>query len=220
MQTLIRGPQVNTEQRKQPVGIIVTAIVLFALAGLLSGFAIGGFVRSQKNSLNNLPNQTSTSSKKHTTPTPTPTASTDHPIPMGIPVVDNRTYVENADGSTIYMVNAHAVYKTGEPISSSAITCKIWLTKDGNVSQNITSDRLRSVTTLDQPFPKEEVGSLTFSASTPQTQVCNNGQGTWNYTVSTSVHPGLYYIVVLMDWGGVHYNWSWFAIRVKSTQSN
>lgn len=219
MQTLTREPQIKTE-RAQPSGIIVTAIIIFALAGLLSGFAIGGFVRPLKNPSTTLPNQTSTSPKLHTTQTPSTPITTEHPTPMGFPAIDHYQYIEIADGSTAYSFTAHAIEKDGTSITSSSITCKIWLTHNAKVNNSITGDRLRSVDTLDQPFPDEAQGTMNFSASTPQTQMCSNGTGHWSYMLSPTLHPGLYYIVTLMDWDGVHYNWSWVAIRIRSSKSN
>lgn len=214
MQTLTRKPPVQSE-RAQPAGVLVTAIIMFALAGLLSGFAVGAFVRPLRNGQNNAPGQSTTSHKTHTTPTPSTSQTTNDPIPMGFPVFDSYQYIEIADGATTYSITAHAIKKDGTRITASGITCKIWLTHNGKVM--LSTDRLRSVETLDQPFPDEEQSALNFSATTPQTQMCDNGIGQWSYTISPTLHPGLYYVVVLMDWSGVHYNWSWDAIRVRSS---
>ncbi len=193
--------------------IITIAIIMFALAGLISGFAVGAFLRPGKLTERNVSRQPPQVNSAHT-PTVTITRS-QTPIPLGFPAIDHYQYVEVADGSTTYTFTAHAINKQGQPIHASGITCKIWLTKDGNVNPTITLSRLQSVATLDQPFPHEVQGALAFSSTTPQTQTCNNGQGTWNYTVAPSVEKGLYYIVVLMDWSGVHFNWSWVAIVIK-----
>ena len=37
----------------------------------------------------------------------------------------------------------------------------------------------------------------------------------WNYTVAQSVDPGTYYLMVLTDWDGVHFNWSWVNMTIK-----
>jgi len=194
---------------------VLTAIILFALAGLLSGFSVGAFVRPGQRFQVNIPSQTATVPTTHKTAIPTTTPGTEGPQFLGEPVIDNSQYAETADGSTPYSFTAHAVSKSGAAITSSGITCKIWLTQDGKVSSHITADRLRSVDTLSEPFPKEVSGGMNFTAATPQTQMCNNGQGQWNYTLSPALHTGTYYIVVLMDWSGIHYNWSWIAIKVK-----
>ena len=210
MQSVSKQPSTNKQSR----GIVLTAIILFALAGLLSGFAVGAFVRPGRGSQVNLPSQTATTPTAHNTLTPTAPVI-DHPAPINEPTIGSYSYFEVANGSTSYTFTASTTKKNGGPITGSDLTCKIWLTKDGNVSAAITSDRLRSVGTLSQPFPKEVQAGLTFDTSTPQTQTCANGQGTWHYTLSPTVHPGLYYIAALMDWEGIHYNWSWVAIRVK-----
>jgi hypothetical protein len=107
------------------------------------------------------------------------------------------------------------VDKQNAPVHASGITCKIWLTKNGNVSPNITENRLQSISTLDQPFPKEAQGSLIFTSATPQTQMCKNGQGNWSYQIAPTVKTGQYYMVILTDWNGIHYNWSWIAIKIQ-----
>jgi len=108
----------------------------------------------------------------------------------------------------------------GNPVHASGITCKIWLTKDGNVNKNMPTDRLKAADTLSSPFPKEESGSLDFfDTTTPQTQMCNaKGRATWNYKVTSSTAPGTYFLVALTDWNGIHYNWSWVQINVMKSQ--
>lgn len=216
MSSVSRQPSTSSFN-SQPHGIIVTAIIMFALAGLLSGFAVGAFVRPGRGSPVNVPSQTGTTPSTNKTHTPTAPV-TDHPTTIQEPTINQYTYREAANGSTLYTFTASTLKKSGAPISNSDLTCKIWLTKDANVNASIeTGDRLRSVSTLSQPFPHEVQDGLTFSSSTPQTQTCANGQGTWKYTLSPTVHPGLYYIVSLMDWEGAHYNWSWVAIRVSES---
>jgi hypothetical protein len=213
MQSVSRQPHSDVVQ-PQTRGIAVMAIILFALAGLLSGFAVGAFVRPGQHSQVNLPSQPGTTPSTQKTHAPTAPV-TDHPTTINEPTISAYTYNEVANGSTLYTFTASTTKKNGASIAGSDLTCKIWLTKDGNVNASITANRLRSVSTLSQPFPREVLGGLMFSTSTPQTQTCANGQGMWSYTLSQTVQPGLYYVVALMDWEGVHYNWSWVAIRVK-----
>lgn len=215
MQSVSKQPSTN-HFNPQSRGIVLTAIVLFALGGLLSGFAVGAFVRPGHGSPVDIPSQTGTTPTAHKTPTPT-TPVTDHPAPINEPKIGSYSYFEVASGNTPYTFTASTTKKDGGVINGSDLTCKIWLTKDGNVSAAITANRLRSVGTLSQPFSNEVQGGMTFGASTPQTQTCANGHGTWSYTLSPTLHPGLYYIAALMDWQGVHYNWSWVAIRVKQS---
>ncbi len=122
-------------------------------------------------------------------------------------------YTETANGSTSYSFTGLVVNKQNTPVRAAGITCKIWLTKDGNVNSVITDDRLQSASTLDLPFPKEAQGTLIFAASTPQTQMCHNGQAKWSYQIAPTTETGQYYIVLLTDWNGIHYNWSWVKIR-------
>lgn len=136
-------------------------------------------------------------------------------------MLEHTSYIEVANDTTNYTLTLQATDQSngqasGKPVHAPGITCKIWLTKDGHVNANVPIDRLKAVDTLSQPFPKEEAGALTFfDPSTPQTQMCNNkGRATWNYKVASTVESGRYFLVVLTDWNGIHYNWSWVQIAV------
>ena len=214
MQTLSGQGSANN-LKNQSRAIAVISIILFAIAGLLSGFAVSAFTRPVQQQLANNTGTTLTPPQQKPAHTPTATSHTQLPFAMNPPAIQQAQYIELANESTTYNVTAQAVDKKGQPIYSQSITCKLWLTEDNNVNANMPASRLVSVDTLAQPFPKEE-GVLNFAATTPQTQPCNsNGQGQWSYTVSPSIKHGIYYLVVLMDWGGIHYNWSWVAINIK-----
>ena len=212
MQTLTGQRQTNALS-SQSRTIAILAILLFALAGLISGFAFGAFVRpnhpqqvSDSNSVVNPPSQGQTKS--------TPTTAHTRPGFLGEPVIDQVQYSEEANGSTSYTFATHAIDKQGQAIHKDGITCKIWLTHNKNVSGNMPTSRLQAINDLAQPFPKEDVNALIFNSSTPQTQPCAAGVGNWNYQLSSSLESGSYNLVILMDWGGVHYNWKWAQITV------
>jgi hypothetical protein len=218
MQTVAnQSPNTASSQMR---GIAFFAVLLFALAGLISGFAVGAFIHPKTAS-------TTGNSGSNTKPpvvqkTQPPVSSvTIQPIRLGFPVIDKADYFENADGSTLYTLSAYAEDTSkdaghGNPVHVSGITCKFWLTKDGNVNANMPSDRLRSVNTLQAAFPKEDSDALNFSSDTSQVQSTNSaGRATWKYTLPSSLDSGVYYLVVLMDWNGVHFNWSWIKITIK-----
>ena len=217
MQTVADRSSNNVSSQTRTIAFL--AVFLFAFSGLISGFAVGAFIHPKAGSGSNAASgntQPQVQKTKGSTPTGSP-----HPTFLGDPVLSLNSYVQKADSSTTYSISVQAVDQSidkhhGKPIHASDITCKLWLTKDGNVNGNMPSDRLRSVSTLQAPFPKEIAGALIFSSDISQVQSSNtNGRATWNYTVSTSVNSGTYYLVVLLDWNGVHYNWSWAAITVK-----
>jgi hypothetical protein len=221
MQTLSRQSPNNISQQSRTIAIV--AMLLFAIAGLISGFAVGVFVHPGQHIQPT--GQTRLSkpppAKQSTTPTPTPRVQ--HPLPLGFPIILQSNSAAVADDNSAYTFTVQATDQSngkraaGNPIHGSSITCKLWLTKDGNVSSNMPAERLKAVDSLSQPFPGEEAGSLDFfDSTTPQNQMCNaKGQATWNYKVATSVKPGLYFLVVLTDWNGVHWSWSWVAVRIK-----
>jgi len=214
MQTLTgQGTTNNVGAQSRTVAII--AILLFALAGLISGFAVGAFVRPNQSHQATNPNQPINPPVQGKTGTPTPTATPIHPEFLGEPIINYVQYSENADGTTSYTFTAQAVDKQQQPVHKAGITCKMWLTHDGKVNSNMPINRLKAIDTLAQPFPKEVADALIFNSTTPQVQQCAAGQGNWNYNLSSSLGSGTYYLVVLTDWSGVHYNWSWAQIIVK-----
>ena len=147
--------------------------------------------------------------------TPRTTATVQYVL-LDSPIIGAVSYKEKADGTSSYTVAAQVVNQTNQPIHTSGITAKIWLTHDEKVNNNLPTNRLISADTLAQSFPGETVGAFIFNSSTPQTQLTNaNGQATWQYTISASIKPGTYYIVVLCDWDGIHYNWSFFKILIS-----
>jgi hypothetical protein len=223
-------PPVNNT-RGSSRAIIVIAVLLFALSGLMTGFAVGAFVRINPAGLSGPIARTTptTGPSKGTTPAPK-----SHPVPLGWPVVDDYSNVEVADATKSYTLIAHVVDQSidkahGKPVHASDITCKLWLIKrvPENGSVSFPLNRLQDVTTLQQPLTgtgllaakghtfEEVTPGLTFAAETPQTGFCDpNGRAKWTYTIDPSVHPGEYDLLVLADWRGVSFNWSWQNIKI------
>lgn len=201
--------------------IAVIAMLLFALSGLLSGFAVGAFIRPKITAFNNFGLGGTTVEQRNGTSTPTTSTK---PKLLGFPVIDQVTTVERADGSTTYTFSAHAVDQSidkghGYAIHASGITCKLWLMKQSDSPADIPQSNFQSVDTISNPVPGEISGALNFDTATPQTQPCNaDGQGTWRYQISSSIDAGRYYLVVLTDWAGKHYNWSWIGIKIKKEE--
>lgn len=223
MQTLSGQRQTNNLS-SQSRTIAFLAMLLFALAGLISGFAVGTFIRpgSHLQTTNLNPGSTPPITSRNMTPTPTPHLV--QPIPLGFPKMGITSYTAAADDTHTYTVTVQVTDQSngkavGNPVHASGITCKIWLTKDENVSKNMPTDRLKAAGTLSSPFPKEEAGLLDFfDTTTPQTQMCNaRGRATWNYKVASSTAPGTYFLVALTDWSGIHYDWSWLQITVTKS---
>ncbi len=196
--------------------IAITAMIFFALSGLISGFTVAAFYPPK------FITQPSANSGNiaivHKTETRTP-PTTIHPVALGYPVIDTISSFEAADGTTVYSLTAHAIDQVpdrahGKPVHAPGITCRLWLV-DNKQNPVVPLDRLKAPDTLQSsPFPGEIAG-LIFDASTPQTQLCNDGVGSWKYQVATSVNPGSYYLVVLTDWKGLHYTWSWNVVTIK-----
>ena len=211
----ITGQRTTNNEGTQYRMIAIIAILLFALAGLISGFAVGAFVRPNQPHQATNPNQPINPPIQGKTGTPTPTPTAILPQLLGVPIIKTSQYSETADGTTSYTFTAQAVDKQQQPIHYAGITCKMWLTHDEKVNNNMPANRLTAIDTLAQPFPKEVVNALIFNSATPSVQQCAAGQGNWNYNLASSLKSGTYYLVVLTDWSGVHYNWSWSQIIVK-----
>lgn len=214
MQTL-SGQRTTNNVGTQSRTIAIIAILLFALAGLISGFAVGAFVRPNQTHQATNSNQPINPPVQGKTGTSTPTPIPTSPELLGEPIISNVQYSEKADGTTSYTFTTQAVDKQQQPVHKTGITCKLWLTRDGKVNNNMPTTRLKAIDTLAQPFPKEVANALNFNATTPQVQPCAAGQGNWSYNLSSSLESGTYYLVVLTDWSGVHYNWAWAQISVK-----
>ena len=221
MQAWPERNQLNTPQRS--VRRVATYTLLcFALAGLIAGFAFGGFAQRLLSGANgNSPNANSSSPQVSQHNSPAPSATVEN-IPLAVPDVSAYSSAEQANGSTQYTVSAQIMNSaTNTPIQTNDVTCRLWLTAD----QNATSDALKannyalltSVSKFDQPFPHEEQGALTFAASSKQVQPCAaNGKTNWTHTLSNQIHKGgNYYLVILADWQGKHYNWSIRGIVVN-----
>ncbi len=227
---MISQPQPSKSGATQAQTIIITAISLFALSGLMVGFAFGAFVRPKgetppSNTQNhNIP---VISQKNIPTPSPTPQAQ---PPSLGCPDVEAGLSQMLADGQTTYDATIQAKDKTGDqgdkcpdiaiekPVVVDGITCKIWLTKAQDSSGDLSShsSQLQHVDQLSSPSPDEIQPGLIFDPSTPQVQPCKQGQGHWKFTISPTISPGDYFIMGLTDWQGVHYNWSWYQFKVVS----
>ena len=213
MQTVTR-PSSTSGLSSQSRIIAVIAILLFAFSGLLSGFAVGTFIRSTP-ARTSTPNPVATTVVHKSSPSPTPTPAQD-PVKLGWPVVDQYESPEAADGNTRYMLSAYATDQSkgntfGNPIHTPAITCILWLTKE----QKSPEKNLKPISAVYNPMDGELIEKLHFDSTTPRVQTCDaNGRATWEYTVDRSVRPGDYYLAVVTDWSGVHYNWSWIAVTI------
>ena len=202
--------------------VVVTAILLFALAGLLSGFAVGAFVHP-KSHTGTGSGTGSTGSKTtpiaHTTPTQSITTNAEHINLKEPAIAPSYSSFQSADGNSNYTISAFIINKNSTPIRATDVTCKLWLTKEENVSSILRAGDyalLRSIDTLQQPFPKEVTGVLNYIAPSQQIQPCApTGMTSWSYTISQSAAPGTYSLVVLADWKGRSFNWSWVTISIQ-----
>lgn len=204
------GPN-QTGPRSQ--SIIITAITLFALSGLLVGFAFGALtIHRPQQTTHTGPTVKNTpiTVPRAATATPTPVAQS---MPLGIPKITNISSITlTADGTTPYTISAYPIDKAGNQVHSGDITCKIWLTKDPNINDTLgkANDQLKNADTLNAPFSNEEQGALSFGSGSQQTQKCSaSGDTTWTYAVAPTVAPGSYRLIVLTDWSGQHWNWSY-----------
>ena len=216
--------------------IATFAILLFAAAGLISGFAVGAFVHS-KGGATRPTTSTGSSPIAQQTKTATQAAQpSPGPVRIPAPTIDGFESDEVSNGTT-YTLTAHlnnVLGQDGQPIDANDLTCKLWLIQGvpGDQKVSISPEILKNVATINQPFTsqaKDKNGnpvsgasfpeiqqSLVFDGATSQTEPCStDGEVTWRYQVSPSVTPGKYTLVVLYDWSGIHFNWSWADIRIK-----
>ena len=214
MQTLSSQQPNNINQQTRKVAVV--AILLFALSGLISGFAVGAFVHPKQTGAGtgNSTEGSGTKPISHATQTAA-TGLTHTPEELGYPVIDKSIFVyhELADGQTTYTYSAYAVYANGSRVNSPGITCKLWLTKD---TVGLQRSEWSPVSAVNQPIGGESEGALNFDSTTPQVQNCDaSAKATWKYQVSPSVEPGTYYLATLTDWAGKHYNIWWQQVIIK-----
>lgn len=217
MQTISSQHPNNVNQQTRKIAVV--AILLFALSGLISGFAVGAFVHPKAQSgtgtgTGNTGSKTTPITQVTHTPT---TAQTQTPQELGFPVIDKSVFVyhELANGQTTYTYSAYAVYANGNRVHSLDITCKLWLTKN---TVGLQRTEWTPVSAINNPIGGESKGALNFNSTTPQVQNCDaNAQATWKYQVSPSLDPGTYYLATLTDWAGKHYNIWWQQVIIKKS---
>jgi hypothetical protein len=201
-------------------------LIFFSLAGLLSGFAFGGFFHPHAGGQNgNLGAATTSTPLTVVSSTATPTATPEVILPLNIPKFQPYPSTsESLSATTSYTVGIQVVNKQDQAVSANDITCKVWLVQQIPANQilSIPDSTLKTVSDLASPItgtinnqPVQEVAGLNFDPTTPQTALCNaNGTMTWKYTLQPTLAAGTYDMVILADWKGVHYNWSWVNITV------
>jgi hypothetical protein len=213
------GTQANQPARK----IMTYTIMCFSLAGLIFGFAAGGFWGRAPHPTANTGPKTTPPVAQHT-PSPTVIATaTPENILLANPNVTHISSTEKADGTTSYTFSAQALDKsTQKPITATDVTCRLWLTQNDTAADTALSANnfaiLRNIDNLNQPLPLpiETPGALNFTPPN-QVQPCNaNGVTTWTYTISPSIPPGTYYIYVLTDWKGRHFPWWKSQIQITA----
>ena len=216
----------NTSRASSPTRkLITTSLLAFSLAGLIIGFAVGGLTVPKPAST------ASTGPTKKATPVPqTPVTATATPTPppdiiLGLPkFTPDPPLLENADNTTTYTVSMQAIDKQNKPVHSNDIVCKLWLVQQIPDGQKLNIDKtiLKAVDNLNTPIqgtvnnqPVPEVAGLTFTPTTQTTHCDANGKATWQYKIASTIPPGQYDLVILSDWKGSHYNWSWINIKIQ-----
>ncbi len=227
MHPMMSKPQPAGKRASQLQSMIITAITLFALSGLMVGFAFGTFMRPAKPQQSTAPaprqtSATSVSIKQPSAPSPTATPTPTPQITgLGCPALIISPS-QTVDFNTPYTLTVQVKDKTKfdpnkcDPkaennITADGVTCRIWLTKETKIadSNEDTKNILSDPTNLPDQFPHEISDSLKFDATTPQVQQCTQGTATWKYQFSPTLDKGTtYYIMVVTDYKGTYYAWS------------
>lgn len=244
MQQLASRPQPDqqTNNRGAPRSqvILIVALLLFSVAGLASGFSVGALTGKHGPTAQTTPITNIVTSQKGQVITPTPKPSI-KVTPLGCPQAtqDSSIYQglsEVPDGTTSYTFTAQATnqdggkcnYQKNKPVHAAGITFKIWITtwvptgKFFIFTPDAINKFLPHVDQLGAPLEgkvddnnhPELANELQFG--TPQVQQSNNqGQATWHYKINTGLNEGKYTLLVLANWQGKAYNWSWYDLVVK-----
>ena len=200
-----------------------TILLVFSLAGLVAGFAFGGLTspRSKATATNPPPAKQNTPVVQITN-TVIPTATPEN-VKLGAPLIKTSTYAEHADGTTTYTFSAQPVYEgTNKLIDVSDVTCRLWLTSDLNGTTTALKANhyalLTSLNNLSQPFPLEIALTFTTPANSGVQPCAANSPTSWSYTIPPTVQQPntTYYLFILADWKGKHYNWSASQIKITA----
>jgi hypothetical protein len=218
MQTLTTQHPNSINQQTRKIAII--ALLLFALSGLISGFAVGAFTHAKfRASGTTSVNVGSTPVTQKTRP-PVATTGTEK-VSLGYPMIDNYSFLQVANGSSSYTVSALIANKIQNPGQVTDVTCKLWLTQNGDINSILGANNYaipRAIDKVLQPIPGEVMGALNYLTPSQQVQPCTlNGKTSWHYTISPSTNPGTYYLVVLADWKGKNFKWFWVNIKIKKS---
>ncbi len=237
MQRMTSNLQPAQQGSSRVHAVVLTAITLFALSGLMVGFAVGAFTHPKQSGPQNNSGtgQGATSiTTQGATPSPTPTQQK---VPLGCPDVTtdaaSATTPAVADGNTTYTATVQAKDKTGyqpndkcptsangDPIGNSlttnGITCRIWLVKSSDGAKDVDThmNDVKTVDDFQKPFPHELQNALILDG-TNQVQSSNQGTATWKFKIAPSVEPGQYYLMVLTDWGRTYYNYNWAILNIQ-----
>ena len=231
MQQVASRPDQNLNGHNQTQKIVITAITLFALSGLMMGFAVGAFTRPHKQAI---VQQTvvPTTVAKQPTPHPT-TAPSVNVAAVGIscPIITPSAISQVADGSTSYTLSAEiqdqSISKdpvpcgTGKDLHAAGLMCKIWLTRSQDSLRNLSKEQLSPVSNLQNIFPGEVQDAFQFADNQQQVQQCSlTGLTTWSYKLSPTLQSGTYFLAVVADWQGTVFNWTWKGIAVQGQGHN
>jgi hypothetical protein len=231
MQQVASRPNQNLNGNNQTQKIVITAITLFALSGLMMGFAVGAFTRPQKQATIKQTVVTTTV-KKQPTPQVTTTPTVDvTKVGISCPIISPSAISQVADGNTNYTLSAEiqdqSVSKdpvpcgTGKELHAAGLMCKIWLTRNQDSLRNLSKAQLSPVSNLQNSFPGEVQEALQFTGNQQQVQQCSlTGMTTWSYTLSPTLKSGTYYLAVVADWQGQVFNWRWDNITIHGQGNN
>ena len=239
MQQMVKQPPTKTSSGSAGVqSVLITAITLFALSGLMVGFAFGAFNHMKQSQMadNNNHNKAATAPAlaKKTSIAASPTVDV-AAVGIGCPAIDastDYTYAEQADGATPYAFSAQAVDNStggssacggGKPLYAPDLMCRIWITKDqdslNHLYDNIKKlpdDQKAAIINSQGTIPGEEVNGLVMSSGSTQIQPCSStGKTTWHYTLAPTLQPGNNWIAVMVGWHG-RTNVSWRQIFVAA----
>lgn len=204
--------------------IVVFAVFLFALSGLMMGFAVGAFTRHPTST----PAQSNVTQQK---PQATPAQNVNVTALGGIacPIFSPTfSFSQTADGATSYQLSvtitdrsisqtAHNNCGEGKPLKIPGITCKVWITNNnaGLTVASLTKNYFQPATNMQNAFPDEMQNVLTFTSGQAVQDCSSTGATTWSYSLSPTLPSGTYHLAVAADWQGQSWNWSWRDITVK-----
>lgn len=238
-------PNTPTRGASRSRSVFIVALILFAVAGLASGYVMGALTKTKPSSQPQTLTPQGTATKVSSEPKESPTTAVKPITPqeVGCPSVLSYQPAMQADGATPYSITVQATDTSksicdqkNKPLKTQGITFKFWLIPNVPLSKRITFSQetknkyLKNVNNLNEPIPVKvldkngksdegsdatEVTGISFDSSTPQVQKSDK-LGKCTWKYTVGTEISPGpYTAIVLIDWNGYYNWSWFNVTLN-----